>query len=195
MSWLDFDRYVAELVSETARLADTLHDLDLDAPVPTCPEWTVADWRSTSCVVSVGSLASSSAAWTIRSRCRRTCPRPRTLPRVRHGSRTGRVAWRRPRLGRLDDAGVDVDRRSHRRFLGTPIRARRARASIRRRVGRGRYRVRPVRRGHRPGSRRRVRRAFHGRDTVRRRRLRVGLPRLAGQRSDVAVPRDRRRAR
>jgi uncharacterized protein (TIGR03083 family) len=43
MSWLDFDRYVTELVSETARLADTLHDLDLDAPVPTCPEWTVAD--------------------------------------------------------------------------------------------------------------------------------------------------------
>jgi uncharacterized protein (TIGR03083 family) len=43
MSWLDFDRYVAELVSETARLADTLHDLDLDAPVPTCPGWTVAD--------------------------------------------------------------------------------------------------------------------------------------------------------
>ena len=43
MSWLDFDRYLTELVAETARLADTLHGLDLDAAVPTCPEWTVAD--------------------------------------------------------------------------------------------------------------------------------------------------------
>jgi uncharacterized protein (TIGR03083 family) len=43
MSWLDFDRYLTELVSETDRLANTLHDLGVDAPVPTCPEWTVAD--------------------------------------------------------------------------------------------------------------------------------------------------------
>ena len=43
MSWLDFERYLTELVAETTRLADTLHDLDLDAAVPTCPEWTVAD--------------------------------------------------------------------------------------------------------------------------------------------------------
>jgi len=43
MSWLDFDRYVTELVSETDRLADTLQELGVDALVPTCPEWTVAD--------------------------------------------------------------------------------------------------------------------------------------------------------
>jgi uncharacterized protein (TIGR03083 family) len=37
------ERFYAELCDQTALLADALHGLDLARPVPTCPEWTVAD--------------------------------------------------------------------------------------------------------------------------------------------------------
>jgi uncharacterized protein (TIGR03083 family) len=42
MSQLDHDRYHAELQAETARFAEAVHDADPAAPVPTCPEWTLA---------------------------------------------------------------------------------------------------------------------------------------------------------
>ena len=39
MGWLGEDRYYAALEAETARFAEAVHDAD---PVPTCPEWTLA---------------------------------------------------------------------------------------------------------------------------------------------------------
>ncbi|HEU4396618.1 MAG TPA: maleylpyruvate isomerase N-terminal domain-containing protein [Actinomycetota bacterium] len=42
MAWLGDDRYHVELDAETARLAATLHDADPSQPVPTCPDWTLA---------------------------------------------------------------------------------------------------------------------------------------------------------
>jgi uncharacterized protein (TIGR03083 family) len=41
-SWLDDDRYDAALQAETARFAEAVHDADPARPVPTCPEWTLA---------------------------------------------------------------------------------------------------------------------------------------------------------
>ncbi|MFI0709563.1 maleylpyruvate isomerase family mycothiol-dependent enzyme [Streptomyces inhibens] len=40
---LSHDRYCAELLSETAKFRALLHDTDLSATVPTCPDWTLAD--------------------------------------------------------------------------------------------------------------------------------------------------------
>jgi uncharacterized protein (TIGR03083 family) len=40
---LDFNRYDAELVAETARFAEAVHDADPGRPVPTCPAWTLAE--------------------------------------------------------------------------------------------------------------------------------------------------------
>jgi uncharacterized protein (TIGR03083 family) len=40
---LAFDRYDAELVAETARFAEAVHDADPARPVPTCPAWTLAE--------------------------------------------------------------------------------------------------------------------------------------------------------
>lgn len=42
MAWLGDDRDHVELDAETARLAATLHDADPSQPVPTCPDWTLA---------------------------------------------------------------------------------------------------------------------------------------------------------
>jgi uncharacterized protein (TIGR03083 family) len=42
MSQLDHDRYHTELQAETARFAEAVHDADPATPVPTCPEWTLA---------------------------------------------------------------------------------------------------------------------------------------------------------
>jgi uncharacterized protein (TIGR03083 family) len=42
MQRLEDDRYYAELEDETGRLAEAVHDADLARPVPTCPEWTLA---------------------------------------------------------------------------------------------------------------------------------------------------------
>jgi uncharacterized protein (TIGR03083 family) len=42
MSQLDHDRYHAELRAETARFAEAVHDADPARPVPTCPDWTLA---------------------------------------------------------------------------------------------------------------------------------------------------------
>src|SRR5262249_55209864 len=43
MSPLGHDRLHAELLAEADRFADALHTADLTLPVPTCPEWTIAD--------------------------------------------------------------------------------------------------------------------------------------------------------
>jgi uncharacterized protein (TIGR03083 family) len=43
MGWLGYDRYDAELAAQTARLGGVVSSLAADAPVPTCPEWTVRD--------------------------------------------------------------------------------------------------------------------------------------------------------
>lgn len=40
---LTLERYCAALEDQTARLAGTVADVAADAPVPTCPEWTVAE--------------------------------------------------------------------------------------------------------------------------------------------------------
>ena len=42
MGWLGEDRYDAALEAETARFAEAVHDADPARPVPTCPEWTLA---------------------------------------------------------------------------------------------------------------------------------------------------------
>jgi len=42
VAWLGDDRDHVELDAETARLAATLHDADPSQPVPTCPDWTLA---------------------------------------------------------------------------------------------------------------------------------------------------------
>jgi uncharacterized protein (TIGR03083 family) len=42
MGWLGDDRYQAALRGETARFARAVHDADPARPVPTCPEWTLA---------------------------------------------------------------------------------------------------------------------------------------------------------
>ena len=42
MGWLGEDRYYAALEAETARFAAAVHDADPARPVPTCPEWTLA---------------------------------------------------------------------------------------------------------------------------------------------------------
>jgi hypothetical protein len=42
MPWLGHDRYRAELDAETARFAEAVADADPARPVPTCPEWTLA---------------------------------------------------------------------------------------------------------------------------------------------------------
>ena len=42
MAWLGEDRYYAALEAETARFAEAVHDADPARPVPTCPEWTLA---------------------------------------------------------------------------------------------------------------------------------------------------------
>jgi uncharacterized protein (TIGR03083 family) len=42
MGWLGDDRYDAALQAETARFAAAVHDADPARPVPTCPEWTLA---------------------------------------------------------------------------------------------------------------------------------------------------------
>ena len=42
MPWLGHDRYRAELDAETARFAEAAADADPARPVPTCPEWTLA---------------------------------------------------------------------------------------------------------------------------------------------------------
>src|SRR5262245_31870509 len=41
MSLLDFDRYVAELDAETARLVALTHTADVNQQVATCPEWSL----------------------------------------------------------------------------------------------------------------------------------------------------------
>ena len=42
MGWPGEDRYYAALEAETARFAEAVHDADPVRPVPTCPEWTLA---------------------------------------------------------------------------------------------------------------------------------------------------------
>ena len=42
MRWLGDDRYQAALQAETARFAAAVHEADPARPVPTCPEWTLA---------------------------------------------------------------------------------------------------------------------------------------------------------
>jgi uncharacterized protein (TIGR03083 family) len=42
MSQLDHDRYHTELQAETVRFAEAVRDADPAAPVPTCPDWTLA---------------------------------------------------------------------------------------------------------------------------------------------------------
>jgi|SRR5215212_8360138 len=42
MGRLGEDRYDAALQAETARFAEAVHDADPARPVPTCPEWTLA---------------------------------------------------------------------------------------------------------------------------------------------------------
>lgn len=42
MGWLGEDRYYAALEAETARFAEAVSDADPARPVPTCPEWTLA---------------------------------------------------------------------------------------------------------------------------------------------------------
>ena len=42
MARLPFDRYHAELLAETARFAAAVAGADPTLPVPTCPEWTLA---------------------------------------------------------------------------------------------------------------------------------------------------------
>jgi uncharacterized protein (TIGR03083 family) len=43
MAWPGHDRYEVEFMAETARLGAAVSELDPQAPVPTCPEWTVHD--------------------------------------------------------------------------------------------------------------------------------------------------------
>lgn len=43
MAWLGHDRYEADFEAETTRLGVAASQLDPQAPVPTCPEWTVRD--------------------------------------------------------------------------------------------------------------------------------------------------------
>ncbi len=43
MAWLGHDRYEAEFEAETTQLGVAVSELDPQAPVPTCPEWTVRD--------------------------------------------------------------------------------------------------------------------------------------------------------
>ncbi len=43
MLWLGYDRYQAELLAETARLATAVTEVESHTPVPTCPEWTLRD--------------------------------------------------------------------------------------------------------------------------------------------------------
>jgi uncharacterized protein (TIGR03083 family) len=42
VGWLGEDRYDAALEAETAGFAEAVHDADPARPVPTCPEWTLA---------------------------------------------------------------------------------------------------------------------------------------------------------
>jgi uncharacterized protein (TIGR03083 family) len=43
MCWLGHERYEAEFEAETTRLGVAASELEPQAPVPTCPEWTVRD--------------------------------------------------------------------------------------------------------------------------------------------------------
>lgn len=85
MRWLDFDRHAATLVAETARTADVLRDLDPATPVPTCPDWTVADLA-----VHLG-IGQRWVTGIVERRARQPVPMPEKAPAPQDA--TARTGW------------------------------------------------------------------------------------------------------
>jgi hypothetical protein len=77
MGWLGEDRYDAALEAETAMFAEAVHDADPARPVPTCPEWTLAQLT--------GHVGQAQRWVTVVLERRAPCPTPRCRPQ--------RIGW------------------------------------------------------------------------------------------------------
>ena len=119
---LGFDRYYAELDAETAKLADAVLAADPTHPVPTCPEWTIADL-----VAHVG-RGIAWAATIIEQRALHWIPIEQVIDSPipgasggsgaagasgRPGTREERAAWLRAGASRLADAVRDAGPDTH----------------------------------------------------------------------------------